>query len=162
MKNLKFISRLALAWAAIMIIALIATACSSESAPNQYDYDDIFFPRQPATVDVMEALLIGKLVEVNGCLRINASNSETSYLVVWPFGYSLKIVKGIIMVQDGAGQTKVRVGEEVFVSGGEIKSVEGMTGLDDQLKRELMTRCSGPYWFVGSEVRRAGSIGKSK
>ncbi|MGH7601368.1 MAG: hypothetical protein ACREOI_33835 [bacterium] len=109
----------------------------------------------------MEAILIGKLVEVDGCLRINSSNSETSYLVVWPFGYSLKIANGVIMIQDGAGKTRVRVGEEVFVSGGETKSVEGIAALDDQLKRELSTRCPGPYWLVGSEVKRAGSIGKS-
>ncbi|MCI0696157.1 hypothetical protein L0337_29665 [candidate division KSB1 bacterium] len=145
----------------IIAVALITAACSPESAPNQYDYDGIFFPRQKAGVAVMDAILIGKLVEVEGCLRINDANGETSYLVVWPSNYSLKVVNGVIMVMDGAGKTKVRVGEEIFVSGGETKSVEGITALDDQLKRELSTRCSGPYWLVGSEVRRAGSMGKS-
>jgi hypothetical protein len=143
-------------------MALLTAACSSESAPNQYEYDGIFFPRQKATVAVMDAILIGKLVEVEGCLRINDATGEISYLVVWPFGYSLKIVNGVIMVQDAAGKTKVRVGEEVFASGGETKSVDGIAALDDQLKRELSTRCSGPYWLVGSEVRRAGNLGKSK
>ncbi|MGH7601575.1 MAG: hypothetical protein ACREOI_34880, partial [bacterium] len=77
MKDLKFTSRSVLAWpasAAIIAMALIAASCSSKSAPNQYEYDGIFFPRQKATVAVMEAILIGKLVEVDGCLRINSSN----------------------------------------------------------------------------------------
>jgi hypothetical protein len=164
MKTLKFTFRSVLAWAAWALIigmVLIAAACSPKSAPNQYEYDGIFFPRQKAGVAVMEAILVGKLVKIDGCLRINASHGETSYLVVWPFGYSLKIVNGVILVQDGSGKTRVRVGEEVFVSGGETKSVEGIAALDDQVKRELSTRCSGPYWLVGSEVRRAESMGKS-
>jgi hypothetical protein len=109
----------------------------------------------------MDAILIGKLAKVEGCLRINDANGETSYLAVWPSDYSLKVASGMIMVLDGAGTTRVRVGEEVFVSGGETKSVEGIAALDDQLKQELSTRCPGPYWLVGNEVRRAGSMGKS-
>jgi len=158
MKGLKFISRSVLAsaaWAIIIAMAMmIAAACSSKSAPNQYEYDGIFFPRQQANVAVMDAILTGKLVKVENCLRINDANGETSYLIVWPSDYSLKIANGVIMVQDGAGQTRVRVGEKVFVSGGETKSVEGIAALDEQLKRELSTRCPGPYWLVGSEVRR--------
>lgn len=164
MKNLKFTSRSApalAAWLVIIVVALVTVSCSSRSAPNQYDYDGIFFPRQQANVDVMDAILTGKLVKVESCLRINDSNSETGYLVVWPFDYSLKIVDGVIIVMDGAGKTRVCVGEEVFVSGGETKSVEGIAALDDQVKQELSARCSGPYWLVGSEVRRAGSMGKS-
>lgn len=158
MKNLKIASRSIFARTArrtIIFAALVGVTCSRESAPDQYEYDGIFFPRQKATVDVMDAILIGKLVEAEGCLRINDSNSETSYLVVWPFGYSLKIVSGMIEVRDGAGQVKVLVGENIFASGGETKSVEGIAALDEQLKRELSTRCPGPYWLVGSEVRRA-------
>jgi hypothetical protein len=162
MKGLQFTSRSALVlavWLVLIVVALVAVSCSSQSAPNQYEYDGIFFPRQKAVDVVMEAILIGKLVKVDGCLRINDSNSVTSYLVVWPFGYSLKIANGMIMVMDGAGKMRVRVGEEVFVSGGETKTVEGIAALDEQLKRELSTRCPGPYWLVGSEVRRAGSMG---
>lgn len=163
MKNLKFTFRSVLAWAVWVFIigmALITIACSPESAPNQCEYDGIFFPRQKASVAVMDAILIGKLVKVDGCLRIDDSNSETSYLVVWPFGYSLKVVSTMIEVRDGAGKTRVRVGEEVFVSGGETKSVEGIAALDEQLKRELSTRCPGPYWLVGSEVKQAGIADK--
>jgi hypothetical protein len=164
MKGLKFTSRIALifsVWLALVVVALVAASCSSKSAPSQYECGGIFFPRQKAGVAVMEAILIGKLVEVDGCLRVNSRNSETSYLVVWPFGYSLRVFSGVIEVRDETGKTRVRVGEEVFVSGGETKSVEGIAALDEQLKRELATRCSGPYWLVGSEVRRAGSMGKS-
>lgn len=164
MKGLKFISHAACKMAmglALIAAALVAISCSSKSAPNQYEYNGIFFPRQKVVTDVMEAILIGKLVETDGCLRINDRNSETSYLVVWPFGYSLRVFAGVIEVRDGTGKTKVRVGEEVFVSGGETKSVEGIAALDEQLIRELSTRCSGPYWLVGSEVKRAGSMGKS-
>jgi hypothetical protein len=161
---LKFIFRSALAraaWTFIIGMALLTAACSSESAPNQYEYDGIFFPRQKPVTVVMEALLLGKLVKVDNHLRINSSNDETSYLVVWPSGYSLKIVAGLIMVQDESGKTRVRVGEEVLVSGGETKTVEGIGAIDKQLQRELTTRYQGPYWLVGSEVGRAGSMGKS-
>lgn len=164
MKGLKFSFRAALVlavWLILIVVASIAISCSSESAPNQYEYSGIFFPRQKPVDVVMEAILVGKLVNVDGCLRINDSNSETSYLVVWPFGYSLRVLAGVIEVRDGTGKTKVRVGEEVFVSGGEAKSVQGIAALDEQLIRELSTRYPGPYWLVGSEVRRAGSMGKS-
>ena len=125
----------------------LATACSQPTSVTEFG---ILFPRQSAGVDIMEAEYTGRLVEGEGCLQVNREE-ETNYVLVWPFDYGLTTIKGVLAVRDGSGQVKVRVGEEIYVSGGE-QGLEGLA-MDKRLKEELGARCPGEYWRVGSEVR---------
>ena len=112
----------------------------------------VFFPKQAPVVgprEVMLALFEGQLVVVDRCLRVNDSGSSTSYLLVWPPEYTVRGAANPIQVLDGAGQVAARVGEQVRVSGGEIKSVRY---LDEQVRQTLPADCAGPYWIVGDEV----------
>jgi hypothetical protein len=56
----------AISWRLMLpVLALSVAACKHGSAPSlPYDYDGIFFPRQQAANVVMEALMVGQLVEV--------------------------------------------------------------------------------------------------
>ena len=89
----------------------------------------------------MEALLIGELVNSDGCLRVNAGESDTSYLIVWPPGLRPDAEKDVIQILNQAGKTVLRVGDEVRISGGEVSfsAAEQVAPAD----------CPGPYWIVG-------------
>ena len=145
--------------AAMLAALLFIAACSSESNPTlPIEYGDLLFPRQKAADGeriVMQALLIGPLVTRNDCLRIDSRHGETSYLPIWPPDYGLKIEGNIVNVVDGTGRTLVRVGQAVYMGGGEIHSLEGIAAIDAQTKQAVAERCGGPYWIVGEGTRPA-------
>ncbi|CEG12865.1 hypothetical protein MSIBF_A2830004 [groundwater metagenome] len=61
--------------------------------------------------------------------------SESKYLIIWPYGFSLKANKeGAIHVIDDAGQPVVHVGDKIGFSGGECA---GCTGEDYSVKNPL-------------------------
>ena len=114
--------------------------------------DSVYFPRQEPVNgerESMTALLIGELVQVTGCLRVNANHSDTSYLPVWPPDFTLSVEDNIIQVLDREGQVVARVGEEVYMDGGEIGSV---VFLAEGVRESLPSDCPGPYWIVGDTV----------
>ncbi len=96
----------------------------------------------------MEAEITGKLIVANDCLRVN--DSDTSYLLVWPPDFIPSTENDVIHILNRDGQVVVSVGDEVYVSGGEVRSVEF---LNEQLRQKLPPDCPGPYWIVGDEVR---------
>ena len=97
----------------------------------------------------MLALLTGKLNVVDGCLYVDDSNSDTSYLLVWPPDFTLSIDADAVLLFNGAGAVVARVGEEVRFSGGEVKSVRY---LDEHVRQSLPSDCPGPYWIVGDVI----------
>jgi len=106
------------------------------------------FPRQLPGLDQMEAMLKGKLVVVDGCLRIESFDAQVSYLPIWPNGYGLGLAGNDIKVSDETGETVVaRVGEGVSMGGGEIPNLEGF---DEFTLGEIPDDCTGPYWLVGA------------
>ena len=127
--------------------------CATPSVPG------VAFPRQGPVEGirvVMEAELIGELVLVNGCLRVKSIYDDRSILPVWPPEFTLKAEKRAtvaaqdeIQVLDGAGQVVARVGEEVYMGGGEGSA----TSLADCVRQQLPADCTGPYWIVGEGVR---------
>jgi len=135
--------------------------CATPSVPG------VAFPRQ-APVEgvrvVMEAELIGELVLVNGCLRVNSIYGDGSVLPIWPPEFTLKAEKRAtvacpepcrraaqdeIQVLDGAGQVVARVGQEVYMGGGGGSA----TSLAECVRQQLPADCIGPYWIVGEGVR---------
>jgi hypothetical protein len=54
-----------------------------------------------------------------------------------------------IQILDGAGEVVARVGEEVYMGGGEGSS----EALADCVRQQLPAACTGPFWIVGDGVR---------
>ncbi|HNB55295.1 MAG TPA: LysM peptidoglycan-binding domain-containing protein, partial [Anaerolineales bacterium] len=106
------------------------------------------FPRQQPGLDQMEAILEGKLIVANGCLRIESFDAPISYLPIWPNGYGLGISSNEIKIADDTGEMIVaRVGEGVSMGGGELLSLDGLGEITLQ---QIPGNCSGPYWLVGA------------
>jgi hypothetical protein len=98
----------------------------------------------------MTAELIGDLTLVDDCLRVNDAYAEVSYLVLWQPELSLKAEDDSLYILNEAGQVVAQVGEEVYLGGGEVKSIDH---LNEYVRQQLPPACPGPYWIVGAKVR---------
>jgi len=156
-------------WLLLIVVSLAVTACgdasNTDSPPkpttgNTFEITiestsepTIFFPRQAFVAGeqaAMTALLIGELVVVDGCLRVN-SREGSSYLVIWSPSVKLNIENNSIKILNEAGQVVARVGEEIRLSGGEVTSFEAPQETE-RLQGKLPNACRGPYWVVGNEI----------
>ena len=118
--------------------------CATPAVPG------VAFPRQaPLVAVVVEAQLIGDLRLVDGCLRVKDIYSGDSILPIWPPEFTLRAENDQLQVLDGDDQVVARVGEEVYMGGGEVSS----PSLPDCVRQQLPAECSGPYWIVGMGVR---------
>lgn len=107
------------------------------------------FPRQDPPEGMfaeMAALMIGTLVEENGCLRVVADDGA-GHLVIWPYDHTVTVeADGTVAIRDGAGMPVARVGDLVRMGGGETRSIQSETiraGLGD---------CQGPYWIAARGI----------
>lgn len=147
---------------AFVILSLTMVACSIESPTSTSGNPtfmplpgSVFFPKQELVNGEwirMTGEVTGELVEVNGCLRLNASYDDTSYLIVWPPSYALNASDDLIQIRDEAGQVVAHVGDVVHMGGGEKMSLEGIAGVNEQLLQEIPSECSGPYWMSGGII----------
>jgi hypothetical protein len=120
--------------------------CAAATVPG------VAFPRQGPIEGpraVMQAELIGRLVLVDGCLRIDSIHGAESLLPIWPPEFGLAAQGDEVQVLDGDGQVVARVGEEVYMGGGESST----PGLAECVREQLPATCTGPYWIVGEGVR---------
>tara|TARA_B100000315_G_scaffold189898_1_gene179826 strand:+ start:1802 stop:3532 length:1731 start_codon:yes stop_codon:yes gene_type:complete len=119
----------------------------------------VFFIRQDESIaprETMAALLVGRLVAADGCMRVIADDGSTSYLPVWPPRFEMRIEAGSVDLTDSAGNVVAQVGDTIRIDGGEIGATES---LDANLQRKLTeTHCQGPYWVVGEQVDRADAV----
>ena len=108
----------------------------------------IAFPKQPPAKArvAMTALLIGKLVLRDGCLRADPPNAGDSHLLIWPPGFTPVVRGQAIEVLDDGKEVVGRVGEYVSMGGGE-------GGSEDPQITARTRGCRGPYWIVGAGVR---------
>ncbi|MCB9418957.1 MAG: hypothetical protein H6667_04095 [Ardenticatenaceae bacterium] len=94
----------------------------------------------------MEALLIGELVVDNGCLRVHDIYTDEQTLVIWQADYYLTDHDGILEILDETGTVVARVGEMVYLGGGEQRTLD-----DAELRQPVPENCSsGPYWRMGT------------
>lgn len=109
----------------------------------------LIFPRQdPPEGELVEmaALLIGRLVEEQGCLRIVADEGS-GHLVIWPYDHTVAVeADGTIAIRDGNGTVVARVGDLVRMGGGESPSIQSET------VRANLGTCEGPYWFAARGI----------
>lgn len=132
----------------LVTVLLMTIACNNSSVTTPSPAP--FFPVQKdAKPDFMDALLVGELILVDGCLRLNDSDGN-SFLLIWPRGFSMRKEKNIIQVVDNTGQLVAQVGDNLEISGGEIPAEY----IAEYLAQSLPGDCSGPYWIVGYEINR--------
>ncbi|MCB8946246.1 MAG: hypothetical protein H6658_21075 [Ardenticatenaceae bacterium] len=141
----------------LFFVLLVFVGCQSEPSSSLY------FPKY-GLVDGewvrLNAAIEGELVQTGDCLRLIAGIDNTSYLVVWPPGYELDEEGSDILIRDNSGQVVARVGERVYMGGGEVYSREneiatfdGVPGVSEQLITEIENSgCPGPYWISGGVI----------
>ena len=108
--------------------------------------DSIYFPQlKTRNASFMEALLIGRLEVENGCLLAYQKGSDQPITIVWQTDYFLNNSEGSIEMLDRDGKVVARVGETIYLGGGEIGGIE-----DDQLQAPMPEHCSSsPLWLMG-------------
>ncbi len=126
----------------LIALVLVATACRSNAGDA---LPTPFFPRQIDPMpDTMDALLVGKLVLLDGCLYVDDGFGHR-YLPIWPHNFALSVQGDVVQILDDTGQPVARVGDEVKIGGGEVPA--------DQIARyslqPLFSQCPAPYWLVG-------------
>lgn len=122
-----------------------SSANSSDGAPEDMkERQSIAFPRQsPGREVTYEALVEGRLVLEDGCLRVDTPQGE-SYLVLWPPRAELReAARRVIDHETGA---TAEVGEPVRLSGGEVSL---RPFIRERLENPPPDRCRGPYWLAG-------------
>lgn len=139
---------------AVLLLVLAGTAaCRNASSAHSGDeapdtmaaQQSIAFPRQsPGREATYEALVEGRLVLEDGCLRVDTPGGE-SYLVLWPPRAELH--RDPTRVTDPGTGASAEVGEPVRLSGGEV-SLRPL--VLERLENPPPERCGGPYWLAGN------------
>jgi hypothetical protein len=88
-------------------------------------------------------MLVGQLVERDGCLWVESVYGEEPVLPVWPPEFVLQAEDGDLYVSDGQG-LRVPVGDEVRMGGGHTPSIDGA------MLEQIPEACRGAYFAVGS------------
>ena len=132
----------------IAMILIFASGCNTwwvaPTPPVTY------FPTQKnPRPDTMAALLVGRLVIASGCLRVDHGASST-FVPVWPYGFSMRIQNDMIEVLDEKGMLRARVGDTLRLGGG-VATDSSIAQFVAQLPP---ASCGGPYWIVGHEISR--------
>lgn len=100
----------------------------------------------------MESVLSGELLLDNDCLRIN--DGYSNYLIIWPPGFSMRTEGEEIQVIDSNGKVVARVGDNIYVSGGEFPGEKAREYIEESIVgKPLPAGCPGPYWIVGAIVK---------
>ena len=92
----------------------------------------------------------GRLVVEGGCLRLRSLLPAfgfffgPSQLLIWPNAYTTRIDGQSTLVLDGKGTVVARVGQIIYVGGGQITREAAATSIEGNLPDS----CHGPYWMV--------------
>ncbi len=133
------------------ITCLMGTACTGQTASTPTDPPSLVshFPQQINTPNAyMDALIRGRLVLANGCLRVNDADGN-SILLIWRPGFSTRTEAETVQVIGPTGMVVAEVGDFVEVGGGG-DSNPAWIGLTEPLPDE----CPGPYFIVGESIKK--------
>ena len=108
--------------------------------------DSIYFPQlKIRSSSFMEALLIGTLEVEKSCLLVKQEEDDQRMVIVWQTDYFLNDNEGKIEMLDRDGNVVARVGETLYLGGGEIGGIEA-----DKLQAPMPQECpSSPLWLMG-------------
>jgi len=136
-----------------MLIIILSTSFACNDDSTSISKSPSYFPVQKAGMDIMTGEFEGKLVLDNGCLRVKHFDYSYSYLLIWPHGFSLRTEGEEIQVIDSNGQIVARVGDEIYVGGGETPGEKAREHIEESIvEQPLPDDCLGPYWIVGGTV----------
>ena len=131
-------------WLLLSLLSL--AACEFRPGAN----NQTLYPTNSTQViyQYLTAELLGKLVMVNQCLRINGDDG-VNYLLVWPSDFSVRIEGDTLHITQGVvtGDRKdydLHIGDRIDIGGGTVDKV------DTSSFRVSRNNCPGPYWaFYG-------------
>jgi hypothetical protein len=132
------------AWYVGDLVRTAAAAAVPTATPTP---PDIVFPQTTAPSQG-DAELVGTLVLSAGCLRIEARDASTSYLVIWPPGVTPRSENESIVLHVADHWPVGWLGAELFLTG--EAAAELPSGLAVQ---QLPSECPGPYWIAGADVQ---------
>lgn len=126
----------------LIILPILAVACSgnrgNEKQPAPY------FPVQKEVAETqMLVLLPGKLEIEAGYIRVNVTK-DLSALIIWPYGYSLKIEGREIWINNEKDQAILRVGDTVKLGGGFVD----VSAAERAIGHPLPEDAKGPYFLA--------------
>lgn len=120
---------------------------TSQSAPG------VLFPEQlPREKEYLMAELRGRLtLDEAGCLRVRYRGGSVT--PVWPPGLKVDVTGDGVQILDQKGRIAARVGEGVYMGGGETRALDDLMSVGERTAQELRDRCPGTYWLVAPPVR---------
>ena len=132
-----------------MFVCLSFIGCSCDKGSDAVLTSTPYFPaqRNPEFVQMM-ARTEGRLILDEGCLRLKPTFGE-SYMIIWPYGYELRLEDKTIQVLNTDGQAVACVGDWIELGGGETDSMEG---IENFIGQPLPPDCTGPYWIAGTII----------
>lgn len=117
--------------------------------------DEVFFPRHEEG-EVPATLAGGRLaLDDEGCIRLVTARNRSRATLIWPPTYAARAEAGEIRILDEGGRVVARVGDEVRIGGGfigKMRALEGISGVNEQTKRELIQRCPGEYFYAAPYI----------
>jgi hypothetical protein len=109
----------------------------------------LFLPQlRVRSTSFMAALLRGRLVAKDGCLRVVQDGVDASFLIIWQPDYFLNDNQGSIQVLNRSGKVAARMGDMVSLGGGGVP----LSSFASLLRAPLPAQCNGPYWLMGEVV----------
>ena len=130
----------------LVVISVFAIGCNDNS--DDTGQPDLYFPVQKEVQESeMLVLLPGKLVIDNtGYLRVNVTN-DLHALIIWPYGYSLKIEGKEMWIINDKGQAVARVGDTVKLGGGFVDA----SVAEERMGHALPENAKGPYFLSNQQ-----------
>ncbi|PHN04870.1 hypothetical protein [Flavilitoribacter nigricans] len=140
----------------LIALALLLAYCGQQIESTDVQTEGPYFPRriaQPGETAQMEALLIGKLLLINNCFRIQSEGSNELITPIWPpdFDYQLT-TDSTFVILNAAGNEVARTNAGIRLSGGEIRDAQALEGQIEGGVPKLLLSCPVPYWVVGEEI----------
>lgn len=144
---------------AILFLVLALSACSTKDSepvptdgPIPIEPEVLPLITQPAPASIFEeALLIGNLTyEDNACWQI--SNEGTSFMIVWPHGFTATSMIGVPQVLDTNGEVVATAGIDISLGGG-AREGEAAIAFEDEHPDLPLDQCPDPYWLVGEVAK---------
>lgn len=128
-------------------LSIIGCACGEDS--DAVLTSTPYFPAQsdPGFFQ-MQARAEGRLILDEGYLRLKPTFGE-SYMIIWPYGHTVRLEDKTIQVLDTDGQVVARVGDRMEIGGGVVDSTEV---IEDYIGQPLPPDCTGPYWISGEII----------
>ena len=132
----------------LVFIPVLAISCSNNSAAKTQPVP--YFPVQKNVPQIMYLMLLhGTLVmDKDGYLRVNVTK-DLPALVIWPYGYLLKIEGKEIQVINDKGQIVAKVGDTVTLGGGFVPLV---SDVEERIGQALPKNAIGPYFYLKSPI----------